>query len=152
MAPSAASICGKTAAQLTASSNRRASTMGMASRGLSIATPTTRAARIPSASATSVTCRASTSGVPCQLKVLSPNVPASVIAGIVSAGMKSRLPQWRALASRSAGPAASGGGAPRPRNAATHTMRITSAPFTTSGSFDPNKNVIAYAPQNVALL
>ena len=100
----------------------------------------------------SVTCRASTSAVPCQLKVLSPNVPASVIAGIVSAGMNSRLPQRRALTSRSADPTASGGGAPRPRNAATHTMSMTSAPFTTSGSFDPNKNVIAYAPQNVALL
>ena len=46
IAPSAASICGSTAAQLTASISRRASTIGAVSGGRSITTPTMNATTV----------------------------------------------------------------------------------------------------------
>ena len=63
-APSAASVCGSTAAQPTVSISRRASRIGASAGGRSISIPTTSATIVAMASEMSVTCFGSTSGAP----------------------------------------------------------------------------------------
>src|SRR5512143_3216966 len=64
IAPRAASICGSTAAQLTASINRRASIIGALGGGRNITIPTISATTVASPNEMSVTCLGSTSATP----------------------------------------------------------------------------------------
>ena len=104
---------------------------------------TISATMIPRARATSVTSFASTSGAPPNVMRPSVSVPSSVTAGMVSAGMNSLLRQRAALASRSAGVVASGGGPASFRTLGTSAMTITSTPVTTCGSRVPARKVTA---------
>jgi hypothetical protein len=114
--------------------------------------PTTSATTVAMASDTSVTCRGSTSGVPPTAACFNHQLPSSVTAGMVSAGMNNRLPQRCALASRSARGALSRVPCPSLSTLATSTIAITSSPVTTCGRRLLAKNVTAYNPQNSALL
>ncbi len=151
-APSAASICGRTAAHPIASSSRRASLTGASSGGRSIAIPTASATRVASASEMTVTCLRSTSGTPPGCTLLNSKVPSTVMTGMVSAGMKSLFPQRLALSACASRDEPSCFPCPRPRILATRTIAITRKPLTRSGRYDPTRKVSEYIPQNAVLL
>ena len=142
-APSAASICGKTAAHPTASSRRRASRMGANSGGLSMIIPIVSATMVATASEMTVTCLTSTTGEPLTRIFLKTIVPSTVTIGIASAGMKSLFPQRRALASCSSRVPPSILPWPSPRMLATSTIAITRNPFAKSGRYEPTRKVTA---------
>src|SRR6185503_2703299 len=152
IAPSAASTCGSTAAQPTASIKRRPSFIGVESGGRSMMIPTISATTVATPSEISVTCFGSTRGVPWMTTCLNPNVPARVTAGIVNAGTNSQLPKRFALAVRSSFVADSGGAPLNLPIAITSVIAMTTSPFTKLGTYDPKKNVNAHSPQNAALL
>ena len=148
-APSAASICGSTAAHPTWSSSRRASRTGVASPGRSITIATVNAMIVASARATSVTCFGSTSATPPMRTSRSVSVPTSASTGISNAGMNNLFPHLAALAWRDSSLVLSP--PPRtPRVLATIAIAITIAPVAASARYEPNRNVTAHNPQNVA--
>ena len=140
-APSAASICGNTAAQPTASSSRRASRMGAKTGGRSITIPIVNATMVATASDITVTCVKSTSGEPLSVMRLKKIVPSTVTIGMVRAGTKSVFPQRCALASRSSRVPASALLWPSPRILAASTIPITRNPLIMSGRREPKRNV-----------
>ena len=140
-APSAASICGRIAAQPTASIVWRASFTACTGESRSIASATANATSVPSTSEISVTLFCSTNGTS-----FNANVPISVTTGISSAGRNNLLPKRCASVSRrtaAASPASSDLPRPSLPEPAITASAIARQPVTKCGSSAPNRNVSA---------
>ena len=148
-APSAASICGRTAAQPTRSMRRRASWAGARTGWRSITTATTTAIVAEKPSAMRERFFGSTSGEPVAACDLSARVVTSVHAGTRRAGTNRRFFQRCADARRASAVVERGSPRPRPPRPATRTRTMTRHPFTKSGRREPKRSEIAYAPQKI---